>query len=61
MSKFVALKKFIKDQDGAALAEYAVALAVVIGVSILALQNLGTSISNVVQAVADILTNNIPA
>lgn len=52
MSKFVALKKFVKDQDGAALAEYVVALAVVIGVAIGAMISMGESISAVVTTVA---------
>lgn len=55
MSKLVALKKFIKDQDGAALAEYAVALAVVVGTSVAAFTTLGGNISNVVSGVAALI------
>ncbi|WP_442753907.1 Flp family type IVb pilin [Methylocystis sp. JAN1] len=55
MSKFVALKKFIKDQDGAALAEYAVALAVITGATITAMQLLGTNIGKVVNSVAGVI------
>jgi Flp pilus assembly pilin Flp len=56
MSKFVALKKFIKDQDGAALAEYAVALAVILAGTIGALQLLGGNITNVINQVAGVIS-----
>jgi Flp pilus assembly pilin Flp len=56
MSKFIALKKFIKDQDGAALAEYAVALAVILAGTIGALQLLGTNITNVINQVAGVIS-----
>lgn len=59
MSKFVALKKFIKDQDGATLAEYAVLMAITLAVTTGALTALGTNVSNVIQAVADYI-GNIP-
>jgi len=50
------IKSFLRDESGAAAAEYALILAVVvIGIAVAA-GNLGTNIGNAIQAAADKIT-----
>ena len=56
MSKFMnALKKFGKDEDGASLVEYAVLLGVVLGLTVIAMQTMATSISGMFAYVTGLL------
>ena len=47
------VKTFCKDECGAELAEYAVAVAILVAIAIVVLQVLGDAISNKMNAVAD--------
>jgi len=47
------ITKFFKDEDGAELAEYAVACAILVAVAIIVLQILGTAIIDKMNDVAD--------
>ena len=47
------VQAFCKDEEGAALVEYAVLLGVMLGVTILVITTLGTSISGKFQAAND--------
>lgn len=55
MLKFA--KKFLKDESGAAAAEYAVLLVLITGFLIAAVDALGVSISSIFTAVSNTLTN----
>lgn len=46
------LKEFFKDEQGAELAEYAVAVALVVAIAIVAYQTLGIAINNKLNQVA---------
>lgn len=55
MSKF--LKAFLRDERGAAAAEYALILAVIGGGIVVAAGVLGSNIGNVIQSAADVIGN----
>lgn len=59
MTKFI--KFFIRDERGAAAAEYALILAVVAGGIALAATDLGTAISNAIENVTGEITGPPPA
>ena len=50
-----AVQGFCRDEEGAALVEYAVLLGVLLGVTILVVTTLGTNVSNKFQAANDAL------
>jgi len=50
------IKSFLRDESGAAAAEYALILAVVVVGIALAATNLGTAVSNAIQGAADKVT-----
>ena len=53
MERYGRLRRRILDQDGQGLAEYALILALIAIVSILALIFLGTQISGIIQEIAE--------
>ena len=46
------IKEFLNDEQGAELAEYAVAVALVVAIAVVAYQTLGTAINNKLNQVA---------
>lgn len=47
-----AIRQFVREEDGASAAEYALILAIIAAVLVLAMQNLGTAIGTAVNAAA---------
>lgn len=60
MRKFSALQKFLKDDKGASMAEYAVLMAVMTLAVVVALQALGTSVAGVLTRTATFLNTITP-
>jgi pilus assembly protein Flp/PilA len=52
-----AIRRFVKEEEGASAAEYALLLALITGVIILAVTNLGTAIQGAVQNAANTINN----
>jgi pilus assembly protein Flp/PilA len=58
MSKFAsAVRRFVRDEEGASMAEYALLVAVIALVAIAGARTLGTSINNRLSGAATTITN----